>query len=423
MISITLSLITHNNKERIFASFPLNKTVNAIFKTFPGSRWSATHRQWHLPVDKSLLKELEILLNGIAKLDSNLLRQQLLERKNKSQSALVTSKTIYHLLSDENKQALDIYIKTLYLKAYSANTIKTYRNEFTVLLRILGSHPVQHLEQDHIKSYLLFLITRLRYSEMHAHTAINAIKFYFEQVLKQPKRVYEIPRPKKPLTLPKVHATESVQQMIVETENIKHRCMLMLAYSAGLRVSEIVQLQLTDIDSKRMTITIKLAKGKKDRQVPLSKILLHQLRLYYKIYAPHRYLFEGQDGARYSIRSAQEVFQQAKKRAGVKGKGGIHSLRHSYATHLLESGTDIRLIQELLGHNSIKTTVRYTHVSIKNLSNITSPLDKLTLNLPGTQGSTTQQTGSPNNNNSNTERNLKINENAKPGTQSPTHPK
>jgi len=360
----------------------MDAEVNTIFKKFPGARWSATHRQWHLPVDKQLIKELEALIKGIARLDTKMLKQHLQESNNKHQSALVTCKAIYHLLSEENKQELDIYIKTLYLKAYSANTIKTYRNEFTVLLRILGTHSVKMLEQGHIKSYLLFLLTRLNYSEMHAHTAINAIKFYFEQVLNQPRRVYEIPRPKKPLTLPKVHATETVQQMIIETENIKHRCMLMLAYSAGLRVSEIVQLQLSDIDSKRMTITIKLAKGKKDRQVPLSKILLQQLRVYFKIYMPHIYLFEGQDGGKYSIRSAQEVFQQAKKRAGIKGKGGIHSLRHSYATHLLESGTDIRLIQELLGHNSIKTTVRYTHVSIKNLTNIMSPLDKLTLHLP-----------------------------------------
>jgi len=382
MITIKLSLLIHHNKERIFASFPMDAEVNTIFKKFPGARWSATHRQWHLPVDKQLIKELEALIKGIARLDTKMLKQHLQERNNKHQSALVTCKAIYHLLSEENKQELDIYIKTLYLKAYSANTIKTYRNEFTVLLRILGTHSVKMLEQGHIKSYLLFLLTRLNYSEMHAHTAINAIKFYFEQVLNQPRRVYEIPRPKKPLTLPKVHATETVQQMIIETENIKHRCMLMLAYSAGLRVSEIVQLQLSDIDSKRMTITIKLAKGKKDRQVPLSKILLQQLRVYFKIYMPHIYLFEGQDGGKYSIRSAQEVFQQAKKRAGIKGKGGIHSLRHSYATHLLESGTDIRLIQELLGHNSIKTTVRYTHVSIKNLTNIMSPLDKLTLHLP-----------------------------------------
>ena len=382
MITIKLSLLTHHNKERIFASFPMDAVVNTIFKKFPGARWSATHRQWHLPVDKQLIKELEALLKGIARLDTKLLKQHLLERNNKNQSALVTCKAIYHLLSNENKEELDIYIKTLYLKAYSNNTIKTYRNEFTVLLRILGSHPVKSLGQGHIKSYLLFLLTRLNYSEIHAHTAINAIKFYFEQVLKQPKQVYEIPRPKKPLSLPKVHATEVVQQMIVETENIKHRCMLMLAYSAGFRVSEIVQLQLTDIDSKRMIITIKRAKGKKDRQVPLSKILLQQLRLYFKIYTPQRYLFEGQDGSKYSIRSAQEVFNQAKKRAGIKGKGGIHTLRHSYATHLLESGTDIRLIQELLGHNSIKTTVRYTHVSIRNLSNISSPLDKLKLDIP-----------------------------------------
>ena len=143
-----------------------------------------------------------------------------------------------------------------------------------------------------------------------------------------------------------------------------------------MRVSEIVKLKLRDIDSARMVIYIRAAKGKKDRQVPLSPLLLDQLRIYYKQYKPKEYLFEGTNGP-YSARSLQQVFQDAKGIAGNKKSGGIHSLRHSYATHLLEQGTDLRYIQELLGHNSIQTTVRYTHVSIKDLSKIQSPLDKL----------------------------------------------
>jgi site-specific recombinase XerD len=154
----------------------------------------------------------------------------------------------------------------------------------------------------------------------------------------------------------------------------------MLAYSSGLRVSEIVHLEIADIDSGRMTIFLKRAKGKKDRVVSLSPVLLENLRAYYKMYQPKKYLFEGAPGEMYSIRSVQQVFREAKDRAGIKMKGGIHTLRHSYATHLLESGTDIRFIQELLGHESLKTTVRYTHVSIKNMQQIRSPLDDL--NLP-----------------------------------------
>ena len=153
--------------------------------------------------------------------------------------------------------------------------------------------------------------------------------------------------------------------------------MLMLAYAAGMRVSEIVSLQLTDIVSERMIIHIKRAKGKKDRIVSLSEKLLLELREYYKVYRPRKHLFEGIGGEQYSIRSVQKVFEDAKLKAGVTQKGGIHSMRHSYATHLLEQGTDIRVIQELLGHNNLKTTERYTHVSVKLIEKVQSPLDKL----------------------------------------------
>ena len=151
----------------------------------------------------------------------------------------------------------------------------------------------------------------------------------------------------------------------------------MAGYAGGLRVSEIIHLRVTDIDSKRMMIHIHGAKGKKDRMVPLSKKLLETLREYYQLYKPREFIFEGQNGAQYSTRSAQLVIQAAKKAAGITKKGSMHMLRHSYATHLMEGGTDTRLIQELLGHNSIKTTMRYLHVSKKDLGKIDSPLDKL----------------------------------------------
>ena len=153
--------------------------------------------------------------------------------------------------------------------------------------------------------------------------------------------------------------------------------MLMAGYSAGLRVSEIVHLKIKDIDSERMVIYVRGAKGKKDRQVVLSIKLLEQLRKYYTIYKPKIWLFEGANGGSYSIRSLQQVFQAAKRESGNIKKGGIHSLRHSYATHLMEMGTDIRVIQELLGHADIKTTQRYTHVSRTEISKVQSPLDKL----------------------------------------------
>ena len=205
------------------------------------------------------------------------------------------------------------------------------------------------------------------------------MKFCFEQVLNQPKIFITIPRPKKHLQLPKVYATEQVKKIIQSTNNEKHKTMLMLAYATGLRLQEIINLKIKDINSARMVINVIRAKGKKDRQAILSEKLLVQLRKYFKLYRPKEWLFEGQAGKQYGYRSLQLVFQQAKERNGIQIPGGIHTMRHSFATHLLENGTDIRLIQELLGHNSIKTTIRYTHVSKAQLQKIKSPLDELDL--------------------------------------------
>jgi site-specific recombinase XerD len=309
--------------------------------------------------------------------DMQALKQQLMLRKH--QLPIRSSTDLVERLSSENLDALNRFLKTLELKAYSPSTIKLYRIEFVHLLVLLNERRVDELGTDQLKSYFLWLLKEQRYGESQLNTAINAVKFYFEKVLLQPRRVFDLPRPKKPLLMPQVLGKRSISGIISSTANLKHRCMLMLAYSAGLRVSEIVALKIRDVDSDRMCLNICRAKGKKDRVVPLSPVLLQELRAYYKEFRPKDYLFEGADGGIYAIRSVQQVFKKAKEKAGIKQSGGIHSLRHSYATHLLESGTDIRFIQELLGHNSILTTHRYTHVSLRKITEIRSPLDDLDL--------------------------------------------
>jgi site-specific recombinase XerD len=223
----------------------------------------------------------------------------------------------------------------------------------------------------------LWLVQKRGYSEVHVHTAVNAIKFYFEKVEKREREFYDLPRPKKPMKLPVVMAEEEVVALINKTENLKHRALLMTSYAAGLRVSEVINLKPGNIDSKRMMILIEEAKGKKDRMVPLSPMLLITLREYYREYRPKTYLFEGATGGKYSTRSLQKILAQSKIKAGIRKKGSIHTLRHSYATHLLEAGTDIRYIQSFLGHNDLKTTMRYTHVTKPKMESIGSPLDKL----------------------------------------------
>ena len=355
----------------------LVRAVDDCVRRLPGARHDGG---WHFPLDRDVLKGLGERVKGLVELDLSLLKIQLgLRRLGMPLQAVVS---VPHQMSAVNLLALNRFVKTLALKAYSPATMHHYRQEFQKLLMLLGELDVSSLTTEQVKSYLLWLITKKGYGESHANTAVNAIKFYFEKVLLQPRVVYDLPRPKKPLVLPKVMGKESITRIIQAMDNLKHQSMLMLAYAAGLRVSEIVALKLVDIDSDRMCINIRRAKGKKDRVVALSPILLDHLRDYFRAYRPKEWLFEGQGGGQYSARSVQQVFKDAKALAGVKTPGGIHTMRHSFATHLLESGTDIRFIKDLLGHNSLSTTLRYTHVSLKQITLIKSPLDDLNLGRP-----------------------------------------
>jgi len=205
------------------------------------------------------------------------------------------------------------------------------------------------------------------------NSAINALKFYYGNVLKK-KFIYEVKRPRKDKKLPVILSKEEVAKILSSVDNIKHKTILMLVYSAGLRVGEVVRLKPEDIDSKRMLIHIKGAKGRKDRYTLLSEKALEILRQYWRKYKPEKWLFGGAKEGRYlSIRSVDKIFRNACEKAGIKKDVSMHTLRHSFATHLLEGGTDLRYIQELLGHAHSKTTEIYTHVSTKSLGKITSP--------------------------------------------------
>jgi site-specific recombinase XerD len=374
-----------SNEERIGIYFKYKTDIVGAVRKIKKIIWSQKENCWHIPFTKDDCRNAYASLKGLGTINLDELRTYLLKRKTvisikqqRSELAVMTPKALVtYLISDGNIGQLDLFVKTLQLKAYSVNTIRLYKNEMMILMRLLGNVPIQSLTPAHIKSYLLWLLQKKKCSEVKVHTSMNALKFYFEQVLYQPKMFLEIPRPKKPFKLPTVHSEAEIKRMLKVTDNVKHRTMLMTAYAGGLRISEIVNLRIRDIDSERMVIYVRGAKGKKDRQVSLSTVLLEQLRRYFKLYKPKDWLFEGSGGDAYSTRSLQQVFQSAKKDSSNVKKGGIHSLRHSYATHLMENGTDLRLIQNLLGHNSIKTTVRYTHVSLRDIKKIQSPLDKL----------------------------------------------
>lgn len=202
--------------------------------------------------------------------------------------------------------------------------------------------------------------------------------------MRKRKFPYEIKRPRKDKKLPVVLSKEEVAGILSSVENLKHRAILMLVYSAGLRVSEVVKLKLADIDNNRMLIHIKGAEGKKDRYAMLSKMALETLREYWGQYKPEQWLFEGvRKGRHLSTRTVEKILEHARERAGIIKAVTVHTLRHSFATHLLEAGTDLRYIQELLGHANSKTTEIYTHVSAKNIGQIKSPLDSLNLKNGG----------------------------------------
>lgn len=274
-------------------------------------------------------------------------------------------------------ELLSRYCQGLALRRYSPNTLKNYRGAF---LQFLG-HTAPRLPLELTRQEVLdYMAKRVEegISEAYQNLLINAIKFYYEQIEGQPRQYYEIPRPKRPVKNPKVLHQDEVKALLQGTENRKHRAMLMLAYGLGLRLSEVLALTPQDVDSKRMTLYIRGGKGKKDRDLPLPESLLLVLREQFREYRPTTYLFEGQyPGEPYSERSLQQVIKQAAARAGILRPVSMHMLRHSYATHLMEAGVDTRVIQDLLGHNSIKTTEIYTHVAKRNRPH--SPLDQLGL--------------------------------------------
>lgn len=264
----------------------------------------------------------------------------------------------------------------LRLRNYSSKTIKSYSSCIRAFIQYFQPRQPRELTDKDIREYLLYLLRVKQTAPATLNQVFNAIRFLYVHLYHMPLTVGDIPRPKKEKKLPVVLDKIEVLNIFKATENLKHRTMLMLVYSAGLRVSEVVRLTVADIDSKRKLIHIKGAKGKKDRYTILSDVILQQLREYYRQYRPKLYLFEGATGRNHlSERSVQFVFERAVKKAGIVKKVTVHSLRHSFATHLLESGVDLRYIQELLGHKSSKTTEIYTHVSQKALGNITSPLD------------------------------------------------
>ncbi len=344
----------HNGQDVIWIRFPKNYELIKILKAHARAIWSATASCWYV-ADSRKNRDLFGM------------EQKILGKQAMSQ------------IHPVNLQALADLQNEIIMRGLSKNTLRSYSSEFAQLLCLINDFPVQNLNSERLKSYVLYCLTELGLSENYMHSRINAIKFYFEKVLKREQLFIDIPRPKRPELLPKSLNTREIAKIISATENPKHRLVLKLCYGMGLRVSEIVNLKIEDIDSKAMTVLISRGKGKKDRFVNLPESTLAELRNYYREFQPKVYLFEGRDGGKFAVRSAQNIFKNAMKKAGINKTVGIHALRHSYATHLMEYGTDVSLIQKLLGHNNIQTTLNYTKVVDRHVKSVKSPIDRMPL--------------------------------------------
>ncbi len=396
MEKVQLKPFFHRGKECIGIFFETSLTLNALLKQKAGACWSQTRKCWYVPLSREDYNKVWFALRGKAEFEEQELRQYLEEKKKKKaavplipdpgpvaekwRTEIKPAPVYPGQVNAVNAGVLPALKQELVLRGYSASTIKTYFNEVRMFLVTIGEHPAVTFTTQRLRDYLQYCFEVRKLSENTLHSRINALKFYYEQVLKREKFFWDIPRPQKPLQLPKLLNEEELSRLFNALQNRKHKAMLFTAYSAGLRVSEIVSLEIADLDAQRLQIHVRNAKGKKDRYVNLSPVLLDILREYINTVkpSPKVYLFESeQTGEAYPTRTVQQIFTNAKRKAGIRKEVGIHSLRHSFATHLLDKGTDIRYIKELLGHFNIKTTERYLHVSKKQLVNIVSPFDDL----------------------------------------------
>jgi len=338
--------MSRNGDNRLKLIFPYNPVYIAEIKTIWGSRWHPEEKCWSVPYSAGLVEKL----------------QSIFEKE------------------DDVKFDPLVYLETLRrelnLRKYSQKTIKAYLHYNDELIRFTIKNPKTITNKD-VKDYLFHLVEIKGVSASTLNIAISALKFYYCKFRKR-DFIYDIDRPAKDKKLPVVLNADEILKIISMIKNIKHKSIIMLVYSSGLRVSEVVKLRVEDLDFKRGMIYIKGGKGRKDRYTIFSEVAKKTLGTYIKATAPEHWLFPGQKkGTHISTRTAQQIFLDVIKTVEIRKDVSIHSLRHSFATHLLESGVDLRYIQELLGHKSSKTTEIYTHVSDQDMKKITSPLDNI----------------------------------------------
>lgn len=355
-------------KGRIKLIFKYDSKLVALIKTMPFYYYDLEGQWWTLPHLDSVLNDLKKFCSeSYWKLDY---RDEWVNRN------VILRKKVTGYENIACPPQFEDKLKTM---RYSESTVRNYCSALREFVHYHKGKQIDLLKQEDIEKFLLYITEERNVSTSYHNISICAIKFYYEKVLQQGQVTYHINRPRREKSLPEVLGEEEIRRILTGVDNLKHKCILMTIYSGGLRLSEVVGLRVSDIDSKRMMIFIKGAKGNKDRYTILSKELLKWLREYYKKERPVTWLYEGVTGGQYSMRSVQNIMKEAVKKAGIRKHATVHTLRHSFATHMLENGTDLRYIQNLLGHNSSKTTEIYTHITTKGMEQLISPFDRLGL--------------------------------------------
>ena len=364
----TLIIVKYHHG-RIKLIFPFERGMVALIKLQPFHYWDNENRWWTLPDTEKILEKLLQACNDLE------WKYKFIEDNKK----VIRKSRIKPENSKNIRQCPESYFEKLTIMRYSKRTIKAYTHCFKEFINYFNTKKLEEITQADIRSFLLYLVDERGVSTSYQNQSINAIKFYYEKVMSGKRETYYIERPRRERFLPEVLSELEVVSILNSISNLKHKCIIMTTYSAGLRVGELLNLRIPDIDSNRMLIKVNQGKGRKDRVTLLSRKLLDLLRQYYKQYTPKDYLFEGAAGGKYSERSAQTILKEACRKAAIRKHVTMHTLRHSFATHLLENNTDLRYIQALLGHSSPKTTQIYTHITTRGLDQLRSPLDNLNL--------------------------------------------
>lgn len=390
-LTLKLEKNIHRGLDVVFFNAPKDNEIQLKLRQIPHVIYSATNKRWYVKHDDfdlnivfNLFKDdlfidySDFKKNPYHKQDEKQITSSPIIKKIAEKKVSKEKKNISKILNLKAQTYLNRYIEWLNHSRYSESSIRSYCDALHNFLIYLGPTDASEVKDDDFIEYINQTILYQGYSASLQNQIVSAIKLFYREIVKAPLDIEQINRPRREHRLPNVLSKGEIKKILAAHRNIKHTAMLSLIYACGLRRGELLNLKTSDIDSQRGMLKVYQGKGKKDRMIPISEKTIEMLRDYYKMYKPKKWLFEGQSvGQKYNETSLQSVFKKALKKAKINKTATLHWLRHSYATHLLESGTDLRYIQELLGHKSSKTTEIYTHVTTQSLQNIRSPFDDL----------------------------------------------